>query len=664
VTADGLQFYLTGATVSSGTQRDPDASLGGYRAWNRAMPLEPSPESGIPGLSVTFASGANGAGVGTLTADEQGSVRWTPPGGSPGASTAIADGSEVVVAGADPDKFVRVSRSTALALAGTTSVQLMAIVNNVIGGSNFDGDEEAAGETKYRAVMLLNAGGGAITDLKVWQDAANESTRIAWEAPSSGTIQTIADEETAPGGVSWNTGTSEGTGLTLASLADGAEYGLWIERGVAADAGYNPFLETIIYYKFTLDGTTYEGTLLGVDRVAENGIALCGIWVGDGAYPDTTGVPDETFSSLPHEMSYAFGASKNYYLQWAERNQYGLWGAVSEPWRLDTDADTHQQTTPPNAPELVTVSPAADGKVHVQALYLPNEEGDTNAEVLAKMADQWLVYHTTDGDDPVPGVDEPDVVDMAPAAQTGSDLVRAPCYLSWTCDSGSVEGTTHKILVRTRRSSDSIDSENTTAYSATATWMGPTGIEAVVSLRDRSAEQQAQTFPESSPYYYDEENNVRVEWSAGVTSFYSDSTLLFRIIYDSAKGRAGGNNGFWTTFARVREVTDLGGAVEGDSPVEVVSATEIYIIVAGIRRMKFDVTNAEIQVAGMSGRRTVASSRQALPVVEQSEATCFQVWDPYTQDFATAAALDTDGFLAFEVAFRQRTDAGEIPTEV
>jgi len=82
-------------------------------------------------------------------------------------------------------------------------------------------------DAAHRGLLGTSPAAGAATDTV---DAV-PGIRIALEAPdAAGKIQTIADEDTAPGGVSWSTGITESTGLSIPVISPAKNYGLWIHR--------------------------------------------------------------------------------------------------------------------------------------------------------------------------------------------------------------------------------------------------------------------------------------------------------------------------------------------------------------------------------------------------------------------------------------------------
>lgn len=113
------------------------------------------------------------------------------------------------------------------------------------GSSIFDNVQSAeavAGDIEYRCVFIHNAH-GSLTALsgKVWVQTQTPSaeTDVAIGLGTSavnGTEQTVADENTAPSGVTFSAPSSEGAGISVADLPAGQHKALWIRRTVTAGA--------------------------------------------------------------------------------------------------------------------------------------------------------------------------------------------------------------------------------------------------------------------------------------------------------------------------------------------------------------------------------------------------------------------------------------------
>lgn len=112
------------------------------------------------------------------------------------------------------------------------------------GGTLFDtvGSAEASsGDTEYRCIYVANTGTTTATNVVIWVQAdttqANITPAIALGGEGlNGTAETVANENTAPTGESFSTPTTEGTALSIGSLAQNDEYPVWIRRTVTAGA--------------------------------------------------------------------------------------------------------------------------------------------------------------------------------------------------------------------------------------------------------------------------------------------------------------------------------------------------------------------------------------------------------------------------------------------
>jgi hypothetical protein len=97
-----------------------------------------------------------------------------------------------------------------------------------------------------RGLLSTSATTGASTDNLY----AVPGLRIAPEAPSSGAIQTITPDTTQPSGRTWATGIATGNGVSIGTLAAGAEYGVWIERTIVPGTTATPLAQYGLKYQF------------------------------------------------------------------------------------------------------------------------------------------------------------------------------------------------------------------------------------------------------------------------------------------------------------------------------------------------------------------------------------------------------------------------------
>lgn len=110
--------------------------------------------------------------------------------------------------------------------------------------------ESAAGDVEYRCIYVHNADPAlTLTAPVIWLQALGLGTGhdIALAVGTSavnGTEQTVANESTAPSGVTWDTdATSKANGVSLGNIPAGQHRAVWIRRtvGAASPASANTF---------------------------------------------------------------------------------------------------------------------------------------------------------------------------------------------------------------------------------------------------------------------------------------------------------------------------------------------------------------------------------------------------------------------------------------
>lgn len=111
---------------------------------------------------------------------------------------------------------------------------------------NVTGDESAAGDIEYRCFYVHN-GHATLTWLgvTVWIATNTPSTDTTCDiglgaSAVSGTETAVANEGTAPAGVTFSAPTTKAGGLVIGDLAPGAHKAIWVRRTVTAGAAaYN-----------------------------------------------------------------------------------------------------------------------------------------------------------------------------------------------------------------------------------------------------------------------------------------------------------------------------------------------------------------------------------------------------------------------------------------
>lgn len=106
--------------------------------------------------------------------------------------------------------------------------------------------EAAAGDTEYRCIYVRNSHATLkMYSAKIWIDtntpAPGTSVQIGLGTSAiNGTEQTIANESTAPAGVSFADAANEGAALAIGDIPAGQHKAVWIKRTVSASAAaYN-----------------------------------------------------------------------------------------------------------------------------------------------------------------------------------------------------------------------------------------------------------------------------------------------------------------------------------------------------------------------------------------------------------------------------------------
>lgn len=647
--ADALVIRHSGAASVLGPQRDADACLGGYPAGHRTGGLEWRRLNGMSGLRIRHASTGNGTGAGSLAAVDGDTVRWTAPGDTAGTAVAIAEGETKVLESGTPSAYLVVERVSADALLGTETVELYDVFGNVFGFDDVESAEQAAGDTEYRAVFLENAGSLEITNLTVWLGDCDATVQIAAEAvDGDGKIQTVADEDTAPTGLSWNAGTDKGSGLVIGSLAAGARVGLWIEREIAMGAAAGPQFQVELECEFDVSAVTYSKPLRGLFAIEDETLEGYRLYRGEDAEPDFGAAPWEEFASLPHETA-ALTVGVDTHLVLRYRNRWGLESQNETATVVRLDGDGAALDPYPQAPEAVSAESAADGAVRVSAFYVP-----THDDQFGVRADEFAVWLNDDGTDPDPDVD-PETTTVAMSGEDGInplDTELAGPYL----DAAAV-----RVVVRTRIGASGTDSRNTEVVSLAHNTVPPKPVRRHLFVGPTQAANAGLIAAPTSAddFVVDAVNNIFLRPGEGSVLFYADTVLVWGLIY-SAEGWD--RNGLYLPADWDLWNGDVSGAGSSE-PIEVASwngTKELYGCVDGVRRMKIDVTNKVLTVP--THYFTAIPNLTAAPVAVWPRKTelGFQVWEPQEERWVTGMTLSAAGLLTSRVVLRQDLDQAAI----
>lgn len=102
--------------------------------------------------------------------------------------------------------------------------------------------EASAGDVEYRCIAVKNNHGTlTLQSPKLWidaQPAGGDTVFAVGLDPSgvNGAATTVADENTAPAGVTFSAPSTKGAGISVSNLAPGQWVNVWVRRTVSAGA--------------------------------------------------------------------------------------------------------------------------------------------------------------------------------------------------------------------------------------------------------------------------------------------------------------------------------------------------------------------------------------------------------------------------------------------
>ncbi len=268
-----------------------------------------------------------------------------------------------------------------------------------------------------------------------------------WASPKvAGSVQTLANESATPGGVSWTTALTAGTGLSLPTINTNEQFVIWIHRQIPAGMGASAKIENEIAYSFVANAITYHETLDGLFRAAVTSRQRYELYLQSSATIDYTQAPNETFTSLPFTTVNGYG-NGTYQYSLGKRNQYDL-VSYTTPQQLIVSGG-NLINNPPSSPDFISISPNADGSFQIVATYFFLVDSP-NA------GDKFAVYVSSAG---TPLSNSPTLVAFNKNTFVGK--------LNYKTSIFSIP-TTLTVCVRSYRTSDTTTSINTDLHSATS----------------------------------------------------------------------------------------------------------------------------------------------------------------------------------------------------
>lgn len=499
-------------------------------------------------------------------------------------------------------------------------------------------------DTFGRAVLGTSRASGASDDVVY----PIPGIRIGLEAPVDGEIQTIGSETTEPSGITWSTEITYAAGLTIPTLADGEEYGLWIHNELPppGDITGNPRLENSIGTQWDNAAVTYEKLSKGYYAVDQWALEEFQVFVGEDAPPDTDATPDASGGSFPLVVPVTPPVSGEKVLNVLVLGQ-NAWDLTSRNKRVHTlviDDAGEDATSPLTVPEGITARVVPGGYVDVAAEYSPSQD--------ASPADKWNLYIRTDGTDPVPSSDTPTQIDM------GTGRTFTPNYYLADRLGPYPYNTDFRMIARTLRISDGAESTNTDVTQVTVDTYEPLPIANRRGFIGDAAAQQQDARNISQTEIIDIPTNTRIIATNGKTLFYTGSTLIFGMVASSDDPDNSSRFYLPRDNFEFEEVAVSGAG--GSLPIEVIDANTLYIVVNGIRRVKIDVAAGRLQAPAFVYRSSMPDSLFDGPLWQRGDMVAFQVWDVLTETWIVVVTVESDGTFTTS----SFVDATKLQTEI
>lgn len=102
---------------------------------------------------------------------------------------------------------------------------------------NVTGDEHTVGDTEYRCFYVKNNSAETAYNVKIWIEtntqAADDTLNIGKETVIGSPVQVVANESTAPTGISFLTAAGQSNAILLGDMTAGTVYGIWLKRIVS-----------------------------------------------------------------------------------------------------------------------------------------------------------------------------------------------------------------------------------------------------------------------------------------------------------------------------------------------------------------------------------------------------------------------------------------------
>lgn len=528
----------------------PD-SLGLYTTFDSLYDREISPlgfvaePGGLP-VAVLYVTGTKGRT--RLRAVSTTEVVYEGVDGTAGEAVELTYGIASVVTADNPDERVRVVllSEDPLTIGSYLALDSVEVRNGPVGGPEVNDAERLTGsEIETHLALVAHA---AVSDVSIWisDSGSDHALAISFD------------------GDSWNTGTDQGTGLTVASMTEDEVKDLYIRRTLEAEAPAGRDYRVAITVEWTSGEGTFKSEFPGLFGVQDDSLEGYVLYLGEDDEPDLEGEPAEESATLPFTTALTppDSGTKVYKAIVRRRNRYGLQSLNHFSTTIEID-DTGNPVLPDlSAPEDIEIVERPGGYVDVLAAYSWWNDDEP--------ATHWSVYVSDDGSDPL--LTDPIVLPM----YDRSGLTDSRYGLRRTFGPYAF-GTELAIVVRVRRGEgeELVESENTEAESHTITTHAPEPVTPNLffgtAFEQEIKREAALVIGEMSLILSHTE--TRIEY---------DGTVLLRLRAPDST-RAGIYLG-----DLIEDDTDFGEAEGGD--LLELDETDLFVVVGGYRKAKLDLT--------------------------------------------------------------------------
>lgn len=678
--SDALGFYRT----------NPDG-LGGLRSAIPFNPLEPVISSPIGPIIVEHVTPNCGEGEAKIRAASTTELQYQAPGDDYGTAVTVAANTSVLLESDTASKAVRVYRDSvysAAPLGGTMTLDLVAGMNNLIGGTNADEN----GGDHYAAFALCNHSAADITSITIGPQelgtvATTDSAQLG--ATGAGTVTTTDSytdwpatgwaliETNAPAtreAVYYSSRTD--TALTVPAAGRGL-LGTTAAAGASTDT-VTPIAPLRIAVETpsagavqTIADSTTAPTGVSWGFAATHSTLEPGDWVAVWMHRDVpagatvtteqqSGVTvdytsDTAYShDLPGYFRIGDGALELYELHVGEDAQPAFTTATQTSATLPITQALSTSTTSYYAvrqrnqfglesfntlTEYTTTGAAGEDETPVLTAPTVTEfaayAGGECDLVLryqavddATPADTWRLYITTDGTTPDPSTDTPTDVQMTISGLALTNLTNRLTLGPYDY------GTVVKVVPRVYSSTLDDESGNATVSTVTVDTQAPVSVHHMGLTTGGWKAAKPPALDKTTDY-----GDVSIRTREGETEVSGSITAFI--------GRIG-------EFFTALEFNNTAHSASGTAtPIEAIDADTFYVNVNGTRRAKIDLSAGTIEAATFVMEETAI----ALPVIGPTHATStetyIQMMDGQTGRWEPLLKVDSSGVMTITQSVRQ-----------